>query len=199
MQNRLQSLESTVADLQGRVEFLEYDLEETKIAQQRRLADMDRRLRNALDDSFTNSDQPSTPIVQLDGGEDDEGLFRVGLQAYQVADYALAQQAFDDLVGRYPNSGHLPEVLFFLADIYVQSEPQDFESARQKLVQIIGLFPEHENVPDALFKLGTVYHQLGDVDRALWYFERVKQEHPEHRIVASAIEYAAALQENSDS
>ena len=60
-------------------------------------------------------------------------------------------------------------------------------------MQVVNLYPDHQKAPDALYKLGVVYHNLGDINAAKTYLQRVQQEHPNSSAAGLAARYAAEL------
>lgn len=198
IQNRLRSLESVASELQGRIEKLEFELQETQHNQQRRIANMEQRIHQALTNGVTTGSSPIGTDVPLDIVEvttpgSDESYFAQGMNSLRNQDYRPAQQYFDQLLQQFPNSEYAPDSMYWLGEINASFEPTNLEKARQRFVQLIRLYPNHDQVPNALYKLGTVYHQLGDTSRAVEYLERVISEHPNHEVSKVASQYLSEL------
>lgn len=198
IQNRLRSMESVLSELQGRIEKLEFELQETQHNQQRRIANMEQRIHQALSGAPTSGSSPigtdvPVDIVAVTTPGSDESFYAEGMNSLRNHDYRAAEQYFDQLLQQFPNSKYAPDSMFWLGEINASFEPTNLERARQQFVQLIRLFPNHDQVPNALFKLGTVYHQLGDTSRAMEYLERVVAEYPDHDVAELASQYASEL------
>lgn len=198
IQNRLRSLETVVSELQGRIEKLEFEMQETQHNQQRRIANMEQRIHQALSGASTSGSSPigtdiPVDIVAVTTPGSDESFYAEGMNSLRNHDYGPAQQYFDQLLQQFPNSKYAPDSMFWLGEINASFEPTNLEKARQQFVQLVRLYPNHDQVPNALFKLGTVYHQLGDTSRAIEYLERVVSDYPDHDVAALANQYVSEL------
>ncbi|MCY4658136.1 MAG: tetratricopeptide repeat protein [Gammaproteobacteria bacterium] len=197
IQKRLRSLESTVSGLQGRIEDLEFQIQEAQHSQQRRISNIEQRVQQSLGSpsvaSPVVSDSTPVDIVNQTTPGSDESFYAQGMNSLKNADYESSVAYFDQLLKQYPNSEYSADSLYWIGEIYASFEPQNLERARQRFVQLIRLYPDHEQIPKAIYKLGTVYHQLGDDARALEYLNQVILEYASHEVAQLATEYASQI------
>lgn len=186
--SRLQTLEREYSMMQGRIEELEYRLQEERHMNRRRFLDMDRRLREQFG-------APLAPEDALTAEEENSetGLYRRGMAFIDAEDFEQATMRFKQLINDYPNGERVPDALYWLAEIYRNADPKELELARQQFVQMVTLYEDHARIPDALAKLGMIYHELGNETRALEYLHRVVAEFPDHAAAQLAETYAREL------
>ena len=199
IQNRIRSLESNVSGLLGRIEDLEFQVQEARHNQQRRINNIEQRVEQALSGSSVTG-VPTTPgnatpidIVAVTTPGSDDSFYAQGMNSLRNEDYASALGFFEELLRQFPNSKHAPDSLYWIGEVLSSFEPTNLERARQHFVQLVRLYPDHEQIPKALFKLGTVYHQIGDKTRALEYLNQVLTDYPDHEVVELATTYIAQL------
>ena len=185
---RLQSLESEFATLQGRIDELEHLVQDEQHVNRNRFLDMDRRLREITGATLNPNDLLSEEDVTSE-----VGIYRRAMSFLDAENYDEARQLFTALLDTYPNGERVPDAMYWLAEIHRNIEPKNLELARQHFVQMLTLYGDHARIPEALAKLGMIYHDLGNVDRALEYLDRVVAEYPDHDAARLASTYAAEL------
>jgi tol-pal system protein YbgF len=111
-------------------------------------------------------------------------MYNVAATHFNRGNIGTARMAFRDFLQAYPNDALAPDAHFFLADIMVQEER--YEEAIQGFLRVHELFPTADRVPRALYRVGTTYLELGQVDDARVYFERVVNTYPDTDAAALA-------------
>ena len=185
---RLQTVERELATLQGRLDEVNHFYQEESHLNRNRFLDLDRRLREIAGSSLSPSDEVSEEDLSSE-----IGMYRRAMAFLDAENYPEAQQFFEDILDSYPNGEKVPDAMYWLAEINRNVEPKNLESARQYFVQMLTLYSDHARVPEVLAKLGMIYHDLGNLDRALEYLDRVIAEFPDHDAARLASTYAAEL------
>jgi tol-pal system protein YbgF len=102
-------------------------------------------------------------------------------------------EAMTRFLRNYPDSKYAGNAYYWLGEGYLALPDADLERARQSFMQVQTGYPTHSKVPDAIFKTGVVYHMLGDVPKAMEYFDKVQREFPGSAAAQLAKSYAAEL------
>lgn len=185
---RIQALERDYSLLQGRVEELEHLYQEERHTNRRRFLDMDRRLREQFGGQLSPQD-----ALTVEDTDSEIGIFRRGMSFIDADNYDQARESFQRIVNEFPNGEKVADAMYWLAELHHNVEPKNLERARQYFVQMVTLYPDHARIPEAMAKLGMIYHELGNVTRALEYFDRVSAEFPDHDAARLAETYAQEL------
>lgn len=97
--------------------------------------------------------------------------------AYDLAYELLKQGRMDDALAGFesftqdfPDSGLLPNAVYWMGEIYLVQNDQ--QAAIERFSRVVEAYPAHQKAADAHYKLGTLYLQLGDKARARAHLER---------------------------
>ncbi len=128
----------------------------------------------------------------------DSAQFIMGMSHYQLKEFLLAANAFDELVNRYPNSSLVPDAMFMTGLCYWRLSPRYSldqyytEQAIGALQLFIDYFPAYaEKVKEAqscieacreklahkLYATGVIYFKMKDYKAASIYFRTVTEEY----------------------
>jgi len=89
--------------------------------------------------------------------------------------YDNAIASFNQFLTQYPSSEHIPDVHYWLGELYmIKGQP---DQATQDFRKVI-LVKDNLHVPDALRQLGVIYLASGDSAHAKQMFLRVIKEYP---------------------
>jgi tol-pal system protein YbgF len=83
-------------------------------------------------------------------------------------DEALA--GFDTFVRDFPDSGLVPNAIYWTGEIYLVKNDQ--QAALERFSRVVESHPEHQKAADAHYKLGTLYLQRNDKAKARAHLER---------------------------
>ncbi len=83
------------------------------------------------------------------------GLFEKAKTAFRERDYEVSNRLLATLISQYPESVHVAEAHFLLAE--GQFQQKDFNAAVNTIEKMIDLFPENELTGFALLRLGHIY------------------------------------------
>lgn len=206
--NRSQRLEQEVAELRGKVEELNHQLEQLK---QQRLDDyknLDARLSAGggaaagMAGSVASSPESAAPEGGFDAGAmpvDSAPSDGASSGGDEQSDYAAATQlvkerrhddaitAFRRFVSQYPSSTRAPNAYYWLGELYAVKG--GYEQARNAYARVLEMYPTHERVPNSMFKVGKVYHLMGQDAKARQWLERVQSQYPGSKPAEEAAKY----------
>lgn len=179
---QLQDLQREVMMLRGVVEAQQQTIERIEREQRERYLDLDRRLARggvaaSPFDGGAGSLSGAAPDGAGSGGANERTAYEQAFALTRERQYEEAIPAFRRLIDDYPDGQYTPNAWYWLGELYLALPDPDLEQARQAFVQVERQWPGHQKAPDALYKLGIVHDQLGEVDRAREYLERVRQQH----------------------
>jgi tol-pal system protein YbgF len=193
---QLQVLQQELQDLRGLVEEQSYMVDRLQRDQKEQYLDLDRRV-VALSQNQPapgpSSSAPAVPTAPLPGADlTEREAYTQAFEAMRAREFDNSMAGFQNLIETYPNGQYTPNAYYWIGELYLVAK-SDAELARQAFMQVVNLYPDHQKTPDALYKLGVVYHNLGDINSANTYLQRVQQEHPNSSAAALAARYAAEL------
>lgn len=175
---QMDDLQRQAADLQGRVERMEYEQEGSAGRQRALYADLDERIQS-LESGLQRA---GTGIA----GADDELPVPNGTdqQNYQAAFELLKEQrydqaaaAFSQFLSTYPDSQLADNAQYWLAESYYVSE--EFERALDQFRLVIDRYPRSRKVPDAQLKIGYCNYELENWPEARIALSQVQADFPD--------------------
>lgn len=120
------------------------------------------------------NEQEAYPLRQLasvsSGGGDvirierASGIFEKAKVAFRDKDFEKSNQLLASLIARYPDSVHIAEAHFLLAE--GQYQLKDYSAAINTIEKMVDLFPENELTGFALLRLGHIYELQDRVEDA---------------------------------
>lgn len=116
---------------------------------------------------------PPTPGVTTPPpavGAADKGAYDVAYELLKQGRMDEALSGFESFVGAYPDSGLVPNAVYWMGEIYLVKNDQD--AALAQFSRVAESYPEHPKAADAHYKLGTLYLQRNDKARARAHLER---------------------------
>ncbi|MGH8223723.1 MAG: tol-pal system protein YbgF, partial [Woeseiaceae bacterium] len=157
-------LQRQAADLQGRVESLEYQSESGASRQRDLYADLDERIR-ALEQNVPGPgagnvlDGGTLPPGQLPvpGGSDREN-YQAAFELLKEQRYDAAGNAFREFLVSFPDSQLADNAQYWLAEAYYVTD--QFAEALKQFEAVINDHPRSRKVPDALLKVGYCNYEL---------------------------------------
>ncbi len=190
----MQAVRFEVQELSGKIEELNYEIEQLKKQRIQDFLNLDRRL-NEL--AQRDSSQVSVPTASyttatasnnetesiVDSIAQDESItenpsdtqtttqsistekqYQQATNLLRNKQVDLALEVFNKIQTDEPQSKHAANSLFWMGKIY-QIKKQN-ELARQQYVQFIDRFPNHRKTNEVAYFLGKLYFDLGDIQRS---------------------------------
>jgi TolA-binding protein len=176
---------SPVHHLQSQIERAEKEKQEaefrTELAQAR-LRDFQQQVATLLPKAIegNKNEKLQYPLRQMASvvvGQKDFGIERAstllerGKEAFRKQEFERSGEIFSDLIAKYPDSVHITEAYFLLAE--GQFQLKDYEAAVATIDKLVLAYPENELTGFALLRLGRIFElqerleDAGDIYKAV--------------------------------
>lgn len=189
---QLQLLQKEVQELRGMVEEQAHRVERLAQDQKEQYLLIDRELAQLrAGGSATEVKQESAPEDTATATTDERSAYAHAFDLTRDKRFPEAIKAFQALLADYPNGQYAANALYWLGEIYLVVEPPDLERSRQSFMQVVNLYPRHQKASDSMYKLAVVYRQMGDMERAREYLDRVQSDYAN----TTAARLAASLEQ----
>lgn len=178
---QVDELQRRSAEVQGRVEQLEYEREGSGERQRALYADLDDRLQS-LENRLGQLSAGAVAAAAADeelpvpGGTDQQN-YQAAFELLKEQRYEQAAAAFAQFLSTYPDSQLADNAQYWLAEsFYVMDE---FERAQDEFQVVMDRYPRSRKVPDALLKVGYCLYELEDWPAARIALSQVQADHPD--------------------
>ena len=180
--NDLERLREEMRRLTGRIEELQYKLEQIEKRQRDFYLDLDARI-TALGAGTTGSAaaaattpaQPTTQGAPASSGNA-KADFDAALGKLQSRDAKGALAAFQDFLRQHPNDPQIPQAHFWAGTAALQLK--EYETARRHFARVVFDHPKHELAPDAMLGLANALQGMGDEVGSIDMLKRLVERHP---------------------
>lgn len=205
---RLDSIETQLAELEGRLEVVEHQsaeaLEEARAARseaaQALAGEAPEEGGGEAGDERASEEPPAL------AGENPPAASEGGNSAQEVADYRAAYAAWRDgepaecidrfrsFLQTYPSSSYADDAAFWMADCYFKQG--DYKTAILRYDDVVSRYPNGNKASEALYRQGEALLRLGPgyAKAASKAFERVIREYPDSPRAAEAKRQLELLQ-----
>ncbi|MFN4349918.1 MAG: tol-pal system protein YbgF [Hylemonella sp.] len=178
LQTQIETLRADMARLVGQNEQLARDVAELQRQQKDLLGGFDERLRKF---------EPAK--VTVDGREflaepGEKRDYDAALGVFRKGDFAGAQNAFVELLKRYPTSGYAPSSFFWLGN--AQYATRDYQVAIQNFRNLLTQAPDHLRAPEAVLSIANCQVELKDTKAARKTLEDLIKAYPQSEAAAAA-------------
>lgn len=184
LSNQNEQLKSEMARLQGQIEQLQRDIASVQKVQAGAQAAAERQR------------QVEPVSVEVDGMRfsatpDETREFDGALAMLRRAEFGPAEAAFAGMLKRFPDTGYLPSVLYWLGNAqYANRAYAQSVASHQRLVR---QYPDHVRSPEALLATANSEVELKDPKSAKLTLTRLVKTYPEAEAAAAARERLARL------
>ena len=177
------ALERRTAELQGRMDTLEYGSTTTADRQRQLYADLDARIqvletavqaRSAVNVMEGGTLSPGQ--LPLPGGSDRDN-YQAAFELLKQQRYEPAAIAFKQFLVSYPDSELADNAQYWLAESYYVTKK--FDEALAAFELVISNYARSRKVPDALLKIGYCNYELKRFEVARAALARVEADYPE--------------------
>lgn len=128
---------------------------------------------------------------------DEQSAYTAAYELVQQKKYPEAEKAFREFQFKYPKSDYLPNVYYWLGEVYLEQKQNS--SAINSFKTVITEYPQSAKVALAMLKLGFAYQAAGRVADAQIEFKKVQQQFPDTsaaRLAAAKLKEMSAGHEN---
>ena len=167
---QLESLQTELRDLRGKVEVQANEIERLKSRQRELLADIDRRvseLERRGSAPATAGDAAAAPPAAAPPGTPtapEQQDYAAAFNLLKQGTYDRASKAFKDFIAKYPQSPLRGNAQYWLGQTYYVT--RNFRQARDEFNKVVKDNVEADKAADALLKVGYSSYELGDWAKA---------------------------------
>ena len=184
-QSQNEALRGEISRMRGDKEVLLKDLADT----QRRLKDQ----AQVVEERFRKFEPVA---VTLDGLEfqaepAEKREFENALAVFRRGDFTPAANAFADFIRRYPQSGYLPQSLFWLGN--AQYATREYKLAITNFRSLLSVAAQHPRAPEALLSIANCQVELKETKAARKTLEDLVKDFPQSEAAAAAKERLSRL------
>jgi tol-pal system protein YbgF len=175
---QVDNLQRTGAELNGRVDTLEYEAEETLDRQRDLYQDLDQRIQ-ALEQRLQGGGVEgglAPGQLPVPGGSDRDN-YQGAFELLKEQRYDDAATAFKQFLSTYPESQLADNAQYWLAESYYVTAR--FDQALAEFEVVINDYPRSRKVADALLKMGYCNYELERWEDARDALQRVSSEFPD--------------------
>ncbi|WP_137935986.1 tol-pal system protein YbgF [Chitinivorax sp. B] len=180
--------------LNGQLEVLQYNIEQTQKRQKDLYIDLDSRLRalepNSGADAGTGSGGEK-PLVTVAKAEGDQAAYDAAFNLYKMGNYQGAVSGFREYLKAYPESKLAPNAQYWIG--MSQSALRDYKGAIVSQQKLIAAWADASKVPDAMFNIAANQLELGEKKAARKTLDDLVAKYP----VSTAADKAKRLLANS--
>lgn len=193
------ALRRSLLELQGQIEAMRRDLaslrgQDEQIA--RDVAEIQRRQKDmaqGLDDRVRRF-EPAKVVV--DGQEfiaepAEKRDYDAALATFRKPDYPGAQVALAEFLRRYPQSGYVPSVRFWLGNALYAT--RSYHEAIAQFRQLLNASPEHPKSPEAMLSIANTQIELKDHRGARRTLQDLIAKHPQSEAASAAKDRLAKM------
>lgn len=161
LNDRIEQLESQLAALEGKLAETEHQIEKVRQEQMVWAKSIDQQLSDTQRQALHQKTQ-----------EQELKLYESALNAIKQKQYKEALEQLSKFVELYPNSKHIPNSYYWMAEAHLLS--QQHEQSEEALKHILSHYPDHIKVPDVLHKLVMLYSHKNQPDKARQYYKQLQ-------------------------
>lgn len=158
---KIESLESSLASLQGKIDEQNHELIRLKRQQRLFYQDIDLRM---------NTQKNSISLTE------DEHAYKLAYHDLKNQKYQDAFDKFDAFFKQYASSKYRANALYWMAEIKLQSG--DLKHASQLFTDVTDQFTHHPKSADAWLKLAIIAEKLGHKQQAINAYQTVIKHYP---------------------
>jgi tol-pal system protein YbgF len=185
LQGQLEQMRSEIAVLRGINEQLARDV--SSVQQQQKA------VTQSFDDRFKQFEPRK---VTVDGREflaerTESQAFDAALAVFRTGEFGESQTAFAEFLKRYPQSGYVSSVLFWLGN--AQYATRNYKDAMANFRALIARDPENVRAPEAVLSIANCQTELKDARGARKTLEDLLKAYPASEAASAAKERLARL------
>ena len=169
--NQIEALRADLARLRGQVEVLTHDIESTQKRQQDFYVDLDARLRALEKAAAAAAAAPPPPPAPSDTAD-----YEAALNALKAANHKDAATAFEQFIGRHPQSSLLASAHYWGA--YAHGQLKETLAASALLATFVERWPDDERAPEALERRADYLTSAKDLKGARAALEQLAKQYP---------------------
>ncbi|MFY0663014.1 MAG: tol-pal system protein YbgF [Natronospirillum sp.] len=192
--DRIARMEREMQLMNGQIEELTYRLQVAERDNRDRYIDLDQRLTNIQASGPAALSGRATEVSPAQNVADAEQRdYNAARDLISAREYERAIAALRSFTEEYPESALVDNAYFWLGEVYTLL--REYDSAREVYLKVLTDFSDSERRVDSTFKLGFLEERVGDVDKAVQYYNQVLEMAPGTQLSSLASQRLNTLQE----
>ena len=157
LQSQLDDLKTQLRDLRGQNEELAHGLQDAEKREKDFYVDLDTRVRHFESTDTTPPGAASGAVDPSDPALEDRA-FEAAYAWVKAGNNGNALKSLQDFIGKYPDSVHMPNALYWLA--VTQYALKDSKSALQSYQTLLSAYPSAPRAADAMLNMAICQQDL---------------------------------------
>jgi len=169
-----QSINGRLASIDGKIDANKHLLKDQIDQITNRISDLEHRIQSIEDRMFIFSTQISKALAKIAPKDAAEGkLYQHGLDLINQAKYLEAAATFVRFIKEYPHSMFVANARGWIGEAFFSSG--DYKRAIKEFQNFIDKNPRDPNVPNAILKQADAFYELGMLDEAKTFYQKLIQ------------------------
>lgn len=185
---QIEDLKQQVRKLNGDVDTLKHQLQQSEQGQRQNYQDLDARL-SKLEDSDSDDDSETD-----EADSEVREAYKAGFEKLKDGQYDEAISAFKDFLDEYPDSDLTANAWYWLGETYYTQHEND--KAQSAFETVVDKFGDSDKVPGSLYKIALVQMEKKQDTRAQATLEELLDQYPDADVASKAKEKLESLQED---
>lgn len=175
--SRSQTIQQEFASVKGSVETNRHLIDSQRKDLMQMLRDLEHRLQAIEDRMEIFATQINMAIGKVSPKVADEGrLYQSGLSKANRGEYISAVGDFESFIKKYPKSTFAPNAQYWIGECYFSMK--NFKRSIKEFQVFIEKNPRNEKIPAAILQQGNGFYELGMLDQAKPFYEKVIKDYP---------------------
>lgn len=183
---QVNNLQQQVQDLRGQIEVLTNEKQQFHDQQLKFYSDLDNRVQG-LEKAVTELEIKAAKVTSHHStvkNKNDKEAYQAAVNIIQTKEYEKATKALKDFLLQYPNSTYVPNVHYWLGELYLINN--NSQEASKEFNLLIKQYPKNIKVPDTLLKLALIDYKQGNKDSAIMQLKKIQKQYPNTPSAAAA-------------
>lgn len=190
---QIEALDREIRNLRGQNEELAHGLQDAEKREKDYYADLDTRLRRfePAESGAQASDDAAAAAVLVDPNDtsSENRAFEAAYGLFKGGSHENALRAFQEFIGKYPASAHLPNAHYWLGG--AQLALNDYQGALDTYQELIKLFPDTPRAAEVLFNIAGCQQELEQQAASIKTLKKLIAKYPSSDAAARAKELIA--------
>lgn len=190
----VETMREDVNQMKGQVEANKHMLNVQQQDLTKLIGDLDHRIQAMEERLQVFSNQLSKALTKLAPDVAAEGdMYQGGLDLMSEAKYLEAAAMFEKFLGKYAKSPYSASATYFIADSFYSM--RDYQRAVKEFQRYVEKYPSDKNVSSAILKQGNCFYELGLIEEAKAFYDKVSKSYPQSSDAIQAKEKLARINE----
>lgn len=191
--SRFEGMETEFNAIKGQVEATSHIIQSGNAELQKQVTELENRIQAIEDRMAIFSSQLTKALGKVAPAAAAEGdLYQKALDLATASKYLEAAAAFESFLKQYPQSSFAGSARYWIAECFYST--RDYQRSIKEFQAYVDKYPKGEKVAEAIFKQGNAFFELGMMDEAKAFYDKVISSYGRSSYAAQAQERLARIQ-----